>query len=173
MGDRGRSFRGRGVRQTTEWIEGPGGGTSQAISAAGEIILGNGISPNLAFTLRRLRGEILYTLTSVAAATDEVRMTSGIAVVSADAFVLGITAMPDPLEDAGYPWVWWDTVNFNPEIAAPEGVDGVGSVRRVVDSKAMRKMKPDETLAWIVEFSGESGTVVAAAMASSRMLVSF
>ena len=161
------------TKQRLSWDLGPGGGAPTGFSAATTGILGAGVSPLVGtITIRRLRGEILYSILSLAAATDRVRMTSGIAVVSTDAFVdVGATAMPDPDDDMAYPWLWWDTVLINPETTTV-GLDGITSIRRVVDSKAMRIMREDQILAWMVQFLDESGTVSAAVGGNTRILVS-
>ena len=67
-------------------------------------------------------------------------VTIALGLVSTDAFLLGSTALPEPLDDADYPWMFWRSVVLESFLAA--GAEGEGSsVYRIdVDSKAMRKV---------------------------------
>ncbi len=80
-------------------------------------------------------------------------VTMGIALVSTDAFVLGVTAMPDPAVDTGYPWLFWKSVQLiNQTAGQVADENSIGqSYRFTVDSKAMRKFKPQQTLAVVFQ----------------------
>ena len=159
-------------RRRTAWALSVGGGASVAQSAAGTVILGSGAAPTVeGLTIARIRGELVVSIASQAAGSDEVRMTYGICQVTDDAFAIGATAMPDPNGDAFWDgWMWHQFVNFDSQTTSV-GIDGVFSVRIPIDVKAMRKLPVGMTLVLLSEFSDESGTIALATMADTRMLV--
>lgn len=101
-------------------------------------------------TLVRIRGFVLVIMTSSAATPGNCLAVLGIKVVQAAA--LAGTAVAVPFTDIGSDWVWWTTVALNltgGSVAAPNS-DGRSIVHRVdIDSKAMRKIKGNEVLAFV------------------------
>ncbi len=119
-----------------------------------------GFVGNVPLTLMRVHGLVCANLD--AGAVDERAMISfGIIKVSDDALAVGITAVPTPTADADAPWIvhghLWVTTLSEAAIA-PDGMFH----RVVIDSKAMRKMKPNESLAVVFEVcdtTDQGGTV--------------
>ena len=127
-------------------------------------------------TLLRTLGEVTagfadQTLT----AGDKARVTIGLGIVSADAVAVGATAMPDPASEPEYDWLWWRPItlfSFGAPTAGSTEVfaGGEGFARIEVSSKAMRKMKPKQTLVLLSEYSDLSGTPAVDVQAGLRFL---
>ena len=114
-------------------------------------------------TVLRMLGEYVIDRNAAIVAGDACRVGIGIAKVSADAAALGATAMPDPLQDYEFPWLfqaehrlWWPA----PQDATSVNNSGSGSgiVRRSFDIRSMRKFKPNESLVQIVQYIDSNGT---------------
>ncbi len=112
-------------------------------------------------TVLRMIGEYNCTFTPEGAVADgdECRIGLAIGIVSSDAFEAGITAVPDPVGEPEYPWLFWAEHSF----AALEATDiqrsaEVGNLRRSFDIRSMRKMKPRESLVWVVQYVDSVGT---------------
>ncbi len=113
-------------------------------------------------TILRTRGRILLALNpSGKAADDNVKIAFGLGLVSTDAFTLGATAMPDPAGEPEYPWLWWGEVSLRSMIATTNE-SGFGPENReiIVDTKAMRKIKPGMTLTMITQYVNLSGNPI-------------
>ena len=91
---------------------------------------------------------------------DRIRLTFGLGIVSTDAATLGSTAVPDPGGEPDYPWLWWGTMDLLSYLAV--GNESWGTSRQIVDvdTKAMRRFKPGQSLIWIVEAASVSGAPV-------------
>ncbi len=83
-------------------------------------------------------------------------LSMGIILVTNVALAAGVTAIPSPFTGIGNDWIWWDAV----------GLDNVGTVAadpvrtgsRMIDSKAMRKVKDNQVLVLVTEVTGLGGT---------------
>ena len=90
---------------------------------------------------------------------DEMLLIYAIGVFSTDAVVAG--ALPDPIQEPEYPWVFWDEMVLNSfSISDARAPWGPGAQRREVDSKALRKVKPGESLVYVVQSADVSGAPV-------------
>jgi len=95
-------------------------------------------------------------------------------VVSSDAFAAGGGSLPDPgTTDPDYPWLYWAAHDFVFNSAALDQQLGEGvSLRRSFDIRSMRKIKPRETLAVVVEYTDTIGAPpLTFSMAPTRVLV--
>ena len=85
-------------------------------------------------------------------------ITLGVGIVSSDALAVGATAMPDPAGEPDYPWLWWYPMLLCSGVAS----DTVGLYPRGwninVESKAMRKVGPRQSVVLLAEYVGISGT---------------
>ena len=109
------------------------------------------------WTVIRMIGEYLIVPAGAPVAGDHCSVGVGIAVVSSDAVAVGGSAMPDPLVDLGYPWLYWKAHMFNFQDSSGD-IGGRGTAVRVpFDIKTMRKVKPQETLAFIFEYIDGAG----------------
>ncbi len=150
---RGRS----GRRGTYDWGGFVFGSTTLSST---QVILGSLVDIE-AITIVRLRGEILIKGTPDAIADDAV-VGLGMIVVSDASAAVGGVSVPGPIADLGAPWVWHRFVSL---AAGSTGLlgDDLGSVVRVmVDSKAMRKLGPAESLILVGETSTNDYSVVSA-----------
>ncbi len=161
-------------RRKTSWNEGPGGTTPTQFTSTGEAILGGGVAANLdGVTVIRIRGQLDFFLTSVAAAIEGFHGAFGICVVNEDAFAVGSSAIPDPLADQLWDgWMYhhfFDVHAITGTIA--DGVNAQVAHQRIeVDTKAMRKTPTEEVVVGKLEVV-ENGTAVMNVFFESRMLV--
>ena len=120
-----------------------------------------GIGGQLVFTtnqtILRVIGEYVIQATSAPAALDAAEITVGLGLFPRDAFDLGATAMPDPGNEADYPWLFWASHSMRWNSTTVQDDDGSGYLRRLVDIRSMRKVKPRETLGWVFQYSDGGG----------------
>ena len=102
-----------------------------------------------AFTIVRLRGT--YTVHMDTGAIGDGQLVGlGLAVVSEDAFTVGgAGSMPSPIDDAGFPFIWHRLFMLQASTATESDDSFTANERGEIDSKAMRKMKPGQVLAFI------------------------
>ena len=78
-------------------------------------------------TLFRFRGWIGGNFSGTIAAGDVMRFTAALAIISTDAFTLGLTAMPDPAGEPEYPWIWWGSMRLTTQVSsATKTAEGFG-----------------------------------------------
>jgi len=150
----GHDFRGPTIREKS-WIPLPRTITSFSADA---VFLGGVLDFVGPGTLLRFRcNDILLTFDATQQVDDDINITLGLGIVSTDAAAIGASAMPNPVEQIDYPWVWWGNYTLRSQLAA--GVNALGSsvVRFAADSKAMRRVKPSQSLVWVIQSSGASG----------------
>ncbi len=100
-------------------------------------------------TLVRLRG-LVWAVLNTAAVGEHVPVNFGITKVSSDAFGAGVGSVLGPRSDAVHDWIWRGQIFLSSLAEAAVATDFLaGSV--VVDSKAMRKIKPSDTLIIVAE----------------------
>ena len=167
--------RDRGPRRQTSWEQGPGSitGVDQEFTSDASAIIGNGVNPLIpGLTIVRIRGEMLVSLKSVTAALEGYLVALGIGMVSADAFAIGITAVPTPLSDPEWGgWMWHDIIHVFAPTATGVAEAGAAVTARVkIDSKAMRKFGGNEVL-YIAAEADETGTAVMNVYGLTRLLV--
>ncbi len=114
-------------------------------------------------TLMRTRGELLIVGRSNAITDDDV-VGVGLILLGTDAVAVGGASIASPLDDLDAPWIWHQ---FVPLISGTAGTDpnSIGDNFRVsIDSKSMRKFKPNQSLTLIAELAtGNYATVALAA----------
>ena len=132
------------------------GSFSAAGQAAGTVGVNVFPAQHLPETLLRLRGEWMSVLDG--------NLTPGSAVSVAVGLILvpegtGTTVLWSPVTDGDAPWVWWDVMNLDytepvaDVIASQVALAG----RRIIDSKAMRKIRNTE-LQFVAEVANLQGT---------------
>ncbi len=162
-------FRSRAPRQRKHWHNlGPSGVVTFAANASG-ILASFEDADRDPFTVMRILGELSVAPESAGVvAGDQALMTTAIGVVSADAVAIGDTAMPDPSDEADYPWLWWAATFI--DFASVDDLGG--AVRYVpVESKAMRKIGPGQALVAVSQYTDRTGTPPLALMFSARFLI--
>ena len=109
--------------------------------------------------LRMIVQPALYLLDATRQVGDGIVITTAIGIISSDAFAAGAGSVPDPAVEAEYPWLFWKSITLHAEEANGDQAAGA-SVYREVDSinvKSMRKIKPREILAWIIQTTSAAG----------------
>ncbi len=164
--------RGRDTRMQKQWNN--IGATELAITAS-STNLGGSLAVLVPSTVIRMMGEYLLHFTGGATivAGDVCRVTVGIGLFSSDAVDAGAGSLPDPADESEYPWLFWKQHELAALTADPAQVqDGIGVVRQAFDVRSQRKMKPRETLAYVVQYVDVSGAPpVSARMAAVRCLL--
>ena len=122
------------------------------------------------FTILRTRQLIL--LTSDQEAVDETVICSyGKIIVTDTAAALGITALPNPSGISGDPeadWFVWQAMSVQFRFASGVGFDANAGEHFVIDSKAMRKVGPDDDVATLIDNETTSGLNITT---NGRMLI--
>jgi len=145
------SSRARAPRRKSSWEFGPGGTAVTSVGSSTSVIIGGGVAAGQnGLTLVRLRGSLQAYLTATDATNSGFHCAFGVGIASSDAFGVGVTALPNPADDAGWPgWLYhrfFDLHSFNATIVESMAAGGLGSVQFEVDSKAMRKLGINETI---------------------------
>ena len=119
------------------------GGQVLALASAGTAAVQLVPAQHLSETLLRIRGEWVCAFNASIADGVGAVITAGIIQVPEGT---GATVLWSPGADGDAPWIWWDVMNLNYEEYVVDAVQGVhaSSGRRVVDSKAMRKIRNTE-----------------------------
>jgi len=117
--------------------------------AAGTAAVTIGAAQHLPETLMRIRGEYVAGLDGVQPSNSGILVTQGIIQVPEGT---GTTVLWSPFTDGDAPWIWWDSAGLQYEeyVTDVVGTQVTMSVRRTIDSKAMRKIRNTE-LQWVVE----------------------
>jgi len=125
-------------------------------------------------TILRCRGNWYMGPSVATVALEEATIAIAIGIVSADAAVAGAGSLPDPFDEPNYPWLWYDVARmFSPFVVDGTGSDdfGVTVNHRILDSKAMRKIKPGQALVLVSQMSQNTGTPQIRCAADVRVLV--
>ncbi len=112
-------------------------------------------------TILRIRGTGFVAFNAATTALDEAQVTIGVAVITSDAATVGSSAMPDPTDEADFPWLWYHVVRmFSPFVIDGTGSDDSGALiaRFDIDSKAMRRVKPGQALVAVTQYTDVTGT---------------
>ena len=160
---------GRGQRRRVSWGVGPEGVVSASASVVS--IFPTGAQALLDdLTVVRLRGELLLQLRTAAAVLDGFQYAAGICIVTENAFGVGVTAVPAPLDDIAWDGWFWHMQGTVRSITTTvvEGSRYSGD-RVVVDSKAMRKLHQTDIVIAVVQ-TVETGDAVMQFDLWSRLL---
>ena len=160
-------------RRLVQWELGPGGDDIATLdrldfTASGTSILGTGAIATEPITVVRTRGFISFQLTASAAALDGYNIAYGVGVVTADAFAIGVTAVPNPFDDIE--WAGWLVHGMTALHSVTATVDENDMLLIEFDSKAQRKVGVNEVVFLAIQV-GETGTAVMSARGASRMLI--
>ena len=126
--------------EVVHWTGAAGEFVTQAAGTAAGLLFA---AQHLPETLLRIRGEWVCGLTSSLANGQGAQISMGIIQVPEST---GTTVLWSPFTDSDAPWIWWDSMSF---IYREYVVDAIASTpassaRRVIDSKAMRKLRNTE-----------------------------
>jgi len=149
----------RAPRRKTVWV---GAADAAPVAVANNTsVLISSFSPDdlgiLAATVVRTRGRVLVRPTAFGA-DQSFDGAYGLGVVSDEAFVAGAASIPRPFDDDD--WTGWMVHGYWSEHLEFQGAQSEMIVEsRPIDSKAMRKIRPNETLVWVAESRAGNVTV--------------
>jgi len=146
-------------RQTT-WV-GPADQGYVAVASGAKVLVAS-FDPDSSSlkktTLIRTRGMMSVRPATLSTGIDLIGAW-GLAVVSDQAFGIGITAIPGPFTNAGWDgWFAWGSYSFSWDDATSVG-RAIASIQFEVDSKGMRKVSDNETVVVVAEQQGGGATV--------------
>jgi len=157
-----RRFTRAPARRSTSWEGGVVNVTATTGAGFTDTIITEAILENVPNpTIVRIRGSLLLRVTAIAAAPSVSLITMGIKLTSGSALAAGIGAIELPSDEVGSDWIWWSSRAFNADtaLAAVNGDDGEALATRVeVDSKAMRKVQPNQVLIFVAQNSALTST---------------
>ena len=161
------------TRRQTDW----GFGVDvldQSVSTSSKILGTTSLTVTEQQTIVRIRGLVhCYALAPGGTVGDGMLGAMGIALVNSDAFAAGVASVPGPLTDAHWDaWMWhswFDLRALSTTLADGANADTCHQ-RVVIDSKAMRKWDPAETLVLVLEHV-RSGTMTMEYNGDSRILL--
>ncbi len=148
-----QAFRGRsGPKRRTQWI-GPAIQSYVSVATGGATLVASfPITEQL--TIVRVRGQMSIRPASVSADVD-ISGAMGIGIVSDEALAAGVVSIPEPFTDADWSgWLMWRAFTYHFEFGDGTGVNFPNWTLEL-DSKAMRRVGPNESLVVIAE--SESG----------------
>ena len=147
MAHRRLPVRAGGPKRQVTWI-GPADQPYVAVASTVSVLLAS-FDPNAAGlakpTVVRTRGQVSVKPEAFTGDVDIVGA-FGMCVVTDQAFGIGITAIPDPFDQAEWDgWFVWRSFSYHLEFSTAENIL-LGSWDFEVDSKAMRKVGDNETI---------------------------
>ncbi len=162
MARRSRAGRGfvRPAPRTKMWI----GGINAAVTLpASTVVLMATLSAAALllrpFTILRYRAAIHYE-NDQQVTSERSTGAMGFMVVNDTAAALGITGIPSPITNPDAPWFVWQGMTNRLRLATAVGFDANGGTHYEVDSKAMRKIGPNEDLAVVFDEQSAVGAVL-------------
>ncbi len=125
---------------TVHWTLGIMRANQLAAGSVGQTLLG---AQHLPETLLRMRGEVVGAMSGPLTPDTGVVIAMGIILVPEGT---GTTVLWDPLNDGDAPWIWWDAFNliYQEYVTDVIATNNVADRSRVIDSKAMRKVRNTE-----------------------------
>ena len=137
-------------------------GSQLDISTATTTILGTPLDFTSPVTILRCRGRVQAAFDESVQVGDRIALTMGLGIVSTDAATVGATAVPEPFTDCEYSWLWWGSIHLESFLANGNVGNNFGSGmdRLEIDTKAMRRVKPAESLVFVVQSDSLTGAPV-------------
>ncbi len=162
----------RGTRMSKQWAAIP---SIDLTFTADGTSLGGALAFTVPSTVIRMLGDVTIGNTAAVTALDAVIIGMSIGVVSTDAFAAGAASVPEPLEEPEYPWLYWASkAFFYPNTSSPLASTGDPrmSDRFSIDIRSQRKLKPRESLCWIVQYGDITGAPpMTVQIANTRVLL--
>jgi len=135
---------------------------------AGVVASTVGSAQHLPETILRIRGEWAADIDGTVAEGVGAFITAGLILVPEGT---GATVLWSPFTDSDAPWMWWDVFNllYDETVTDVIGSQQTLSRHRVIDSKAMRKVRNTE-LQLVAENTTGQGAINVNIMTSARVL---
>ncbi len=160
--------RGRHAKKidTVHWTY--GSFTATSLASSGVVGATVAVAQHLPETLLRIRGEWAGAFAGAQADLRGAVITAGMILVPEGT---GATVLWDPVVDGDAPWIWWDVFHllYNEMVTDVIAAQEAMSARRVIDSKAMRKVRNTE-LQVVIRNDAVLGTPTVSALGSVRIL---
>ena len=144
-----RPFRssGRGKKlDHTNWQLSTGSAQALVAGTAAVNFSVSGLQPS---TLLRIRGEVLASLDGQSSAGKALLLSYGVILVPEGT---GSTVVFDPFLDANAPWLLYGSghLGYEEPVIDVINIPGITSFRHVIDNKAMRIIRPDMEMQFVV-----------------------
>ena len=165
-------FRRSGSQRRTDWLGGPSGVLTSITASGAQGFALSSAATIAGSTIVRIRGYLQFLLTAAGAAADGFTGAFGIGKSTGEAITIGITALPTPLADAAWDgWMYHTFFSIRAFTGTLSDQNNVGQTFNMhIDSKAMRKINPEDALFAVVEVT-EIGVSSMAGSLDSRILV--
>ena len=137
-------------------------GQSTTISSDITTLLGTPLDFLEPGTILRCRGAVQAGFDATVQVNDEIDLTFGLGIISTNASNGAVAGMPGPAGQVSFPWLWWGTIHLKSTLASgvPGSGSGSGFWRLDIDTKAMRKIKPFESLVMLCQSEASAGAPV-------------
>ena len=123
-------------------------------------------------TIVRMRGHILLRQTTQSTTITTGVVFMGIKLATASAVASGITALETPFTEIGSDWIWWETRALSTLDSTLGQSNGTQTHSRVLlDSKAMRKVQPNQVLVFVAQHTAIAGTQTSIIVGGIRILL--
>jgi len=146
-----RNFRGSGRKTDYNWRNFASTNTLLAFGAGTVAFTAfNAEVGQLSRTLMRTRGEWVCYPDAAQSPASLIMLTIGLIVVPAGS---GTTVTVKPFTDSQASWFWWDMawIGYEEPVTDVIQIPMLAGVRRVIDSKAMRKLPPETEIQCVLE----------------------
>ena len=132
--------------ENTVWELSNGSSLAQSAGSVAIPFSTVGTSP---VTLLRMRGEVAVYCDAVQAPARNLLVTMGIILVPEGS---GTTVQYDPVTDGNAPWIWFESrvLAYEEPVIDVIDIPGMSSARIIVDNKAMRRIRPDVEMQFVV-----------------------
>ncbi len=127
---------------------------------------------NVSATLLRCRGDVTVMFDGVADGDKKV-IGMGLIFASDAQVAAGVTAFPSPIDVLEADWLWHQFCTLQAQSATQSEDLGAQVARYVIDSKAMRKFRPNQQLVFVVDGNNLAGTPVADIAVAMWCLIKF
>ena len=165
-----RRHRGHGKKiDNLRWALGDAPSLAQSAGSVAQVFLAAGTNP---VTLLRVHGEIYTAFDTAQSPGKLVKVTVGVIKVPEGS---GTTVQYDPVSDDNAPWLLYQILMLGYEEMVTDVVSLCGSAfeRRIIDNKAMRRIRPDEELQIVITNTTINGAASTDTLVSCRSLVGF
>ena len=136
------------------------GQTVSAALASGGVAIGACIAFTTQNTIMRVRGNYLVSMDGPVD-NDRAIVGLGLIIVSDEALAAGVASVPTPGTDADAPWLWHQFVPLQAQAGTSVGasLNAMSVVARgEIDSRAMRRVKQNESIVMSMETTSLAGT---------------
>ncbi len=149
------------------WVGVFAGFLGQAAGASGLTALSATTMPD---TIMRTRGTLTAWIDVLQAPAVAARVSIGLVKVPEGT---GTTVLWSPFADTNAPWFWFTLFVLGYEEYVTDVVDcpGITSYREIIDSKVMRRVRPDEEVQLVIENTTFAGAVGVNVQFAGRVLL--